>query len=77
MNGNTIFHLRFRSGGDFYFGSIAAIFDKFRRDVLGVSQQRLYDFVITPDRPYENKICVIKKGIIHRKKGNRKPLNKE
>lgn len=77
MNGITIFHLHFWTGGDFYYGSIAAIYDQFGRDVLRVTQQRLYDFAITPDHPYENKICIIRKGSIQRKKGNRKPLNKE
>lgn len=72
MTGTTIYHIRFKSGGDHYFGSIAAIYDLFKTDAIGISQQGLYDFGITESHPYENKICMIKKGLIRRKKGNRK-----
>jgi hypothetical protein len=72
MTGTTIYHLHFKSGSDHYFGSIAAIYDLFKADALGVSRQRLYDFGITPDHPYDNKTCTIRKGESRRKKGNRK-----
>jgi len=72
MTGSTLFHVHFKSGGDHYFGSIAAIYDLFHADALGVSQSRLYNFVITPDHPYSNKTCTIEKNEIRRKKGNRK-----
>lgn len=72
MTGSTIYHVQFKSGGDHDFGSIAAIYDLFNRDALGISQQGLYDFGITPTHPYENKVCTIRKGQIRRKKGNRK-----
>lgn len=71
MNGDTIYHLHFLSGGDFYFGSPAAIFDLFDRQTLKVSLARLYDFKITEGHPYTNKVCVIQKGVIRRKKGGR------
>lgn len=71
--GNTLFHLRFKSTGiDHYFGSIAAIYDKFTAKDLGVGRTRLYDFDIEEDKPYSNKICTIKKSVLHRKPGNRK-----
>lgn len=73
MNGNTIYHVQFNSGGNFYFGSIAAIFDKFLPEHLNVSKTRLWSYGITIDKPYKNKICTIYKGEINRKKGNRKP----
>lgn len=67
----TVFHVEFRSGTHLYFGSIAAIFDLFDPSALGVKQHRLYDFNIEEDKPYSNKICTIRKGIIRRKPGNR------
>lgn len=71
--GNTIFQVQFKATGkDHFFGSIAAIYDKFTPKEIGVSQQRLYDFDIDEDRPYSNKLCTIKKTSFHRKPGNRK-----
>lgn len=71
MNGDGLIHIEFKSGGHDYFGSIAALFDTYAPETLGVSKQRLYDCKITPGRPYRNKICTIRKGSIKRKKGNR------
>lgn len=70
--GNTIFHLQFKATrNDHYFGSIAAIYEAFTAKDLGVSRSRLYDFGIDDARPYTNKICTIKKSLLHRKPGNR------
>lgn len=70
MNGNTIYHVQI--GNDhYYFGSIAAIFDTFPPEQIGVSKSRLWSFGIEPERSYRNKICVVRKGFIKRKKGNR------
>lgn len=71
MNGKTIIHVEFATGVHLYFGSIAAIYETFDASVLGVSKQRLYGFGITPEKPYRNKICTIRRGGIARKKGNR------
>ena len=72
MNGNTIYHVKFGDDTHAYLGSIAAIFDTFTPERLGVSKSRLWSFGITPERPYRNKICTIYRGEIQRKKGNRK-----
>ena len=71
--GSTIIHLEFRRAGiHHYFGSIAAIFDTFDPDTIGVSKRRLWDFNITEDRPYKNKSVIVRKGAMRRKPGNRK-----
>ena len=67
MNGNTLYHVQFGDNDNHYFGSIAAIFDTFTPERLGVSKSRLWSFGITPERPYRNKICTIYRGEIHRK----------
>lgn len=72
MTSSTIFHVHFVTGKDAYFGSIAAIYDTFDRSDIGVTKQRLYDYRITPDRPYSNKLCTISKSDLKRKKGKRK-----
>jgi hypothetical protein len=69
--GEKIVHLQFNSGENHYFGSIAAIFDTFTPERLGVSKSRLWAFGIAPDKPYRNKHCTIRKGFIKRKKGGR------
>ncbi|MCM1168799.1 MAG: hypothetical protein NC324_02570 [Bacteroides sp.] len=71
MNGDTIYHVCL--GGTFnrYFGSITAIYDVFTPQDLGVSKARLWAYGIEEDKPYQNKKCIIYKGIIHRKKTNR------
>lgn len=71
MNGNTILHVCFGDDNHHYFGSIAAIFETFTPKQLGVSKSRLWSYGITSERPYRNKNCIIYRGEIHRKKGNR------
>lgn len=77
--GSTIYHLHLKVTNtdipfkvDYYFGSIASIYDAFTAAYLGIAQQSLYDYGITPERPYENKICTISKSELKRKRGGRK-----
>lgn len=72
MNGNTIYHLEFHSGAHHYFGSITAIYQIFDAKTLKVSKDRLYHCKLTPEKPYKNKVCTIRKGAFKRKKTNRK-----
>lgn len=74
-NGKTIYHVSFGDDANYYFGSIAAIFDHFTPSELGVSLARLYDVAITPEKPYKNDMCIIRKGVLVRKKTNRKNPN--
>jgi len=53
---------------DFYFGSITGIFDHFTPEQLGVKKESLWsnhDFGV---RPYQNKLCTIRRVAIERKK---------
>lgn len=74
---DTIIHLEFRDENrpqqHYYFGSITAIFDKLKAKDIGVSARRLYQIDIDSEHPYINKTCIIRKGEITRKSGNRKP----
>lgn len=72
MNGMTIYHVSFGDDENYYFGSLAAIYDRFTPSEMGVSLARLYDVTITPEKPYRNKKCIIRKGFLQRKKTNRK-----
>lgn len=77
MNGTTIYHVQFGDGSNHYFGSIAAIFDHFSPDEIGITKTSLWTYGITLEKPYKNRICTIYKGVIYRKKGNRNNLKAE
>jgi hypothetical protein len=51
-----------------YFGSAAAIFDKFGSDRLGISYRWLITRYNLPVKHYENKRCVIRCGFLQSKK---------
>lgn len=75
MNGNTIYHVSFGDDDNHYFGSIAAIYDHFTPHELGVSASRLWNYGITEQKPYRNNKVIIRRGVIQRKKTNRKNPN--
>ena len=81
--GSTLYHLHLKVTNtaipfkvDYYFGSIASIYEAFTAAQLGIAQQSLYDYGITPERPYDNKTCTISKSELKRKRGGRKKPSK-
>lgn len=76
MTMKTIYHLEFHSSGkQHYFGSVSAIYEMFSPTMLGVSKWTLYSYRITPERPYSNDVCTIRRSVINRK-ANKKRINK-
>lgn len=71
-NGCKIYHVAFGDDDNHYFGSLAAVFDRFTPSELGVSLSRLYAFGIAPGKPFRNDKCIIRKSTIQRKKTRRK-----
>lgn len=71
--GDTIYHVCFGDNDNHYFGSIAAIFETYNHQQIGVSKERLWAVGIKPGKPYRNEKCIIYRDVIHRKKTNRKP----
>ena len=71
---HTIIHVEFhdgpRKGQHRYFGSIAAIFYNIPKKELKTTADSLYRFKITEEKPFKNKICIIRKGTVNRKPGN-------
>lgn len=71
---NRITHLEFLSGPNagqhHYFGSISAIFEKFDDSMIRIKEKSLWDFGITPENPYQNKVCIIRRGELIRKEQN-------
>lgn len=72
MNGDTIYHLTIKDANTHhYFGSISAIFDVFTPTDIGVSKTRLWGFKLAENKPYENKLIILRKGNLHRKSSYR------
>lgn len=71
----TIYHLEFvegpREGEHYYFGSVAAIFDDFSNKDIRTTIQGLYRSGLSYSMNFKNKICIIRKSNVIRKRGNR------
>lgn len=68
MKQEQVVHVCLGDDRHYYFGSVAAIFDTFTPDELGVSLPTLWNYGLAPDRPYKNDKCSIYRDSIHRKK---------
>lgn len=68
MKNESVVHVCLGDDRHYYFGSVAAIFDKFTPEELGVSLTTLWNYGLAPDRPYKNNLCAIYRGNIDRKK---------
>lgn len=55
----------------YYFGSLAAIYTQFQPEEIGVAYGTLRNYKLTPDRPYQNQKCIIRKGILVTKPSER------
>ena len=77
MAGNVVYHLEFHDRqGRHYFGSIAAIYDIFTPKEVGVSKSRLWAYKIEEGKPYRNRVCVIYRGEVRRKRNGNLELDK-
>ncbi len=66
----TVIHLEFK-GQHYYFGSVASIYDKFTSEQLGIGYGSLRNYGLSPDTPYINSKCTIRKGVLLQKSGGR------
>jgi hypothetical protein len=64
----TVYHVQFNDGSNYYFGSISAIYDVFTKEDIGRNKFSLWNYKITEDKPYKSKQCVIYNGHIKRRK---------
>lgn len=68
----TVIHLHLLETDEHhYFGSIANIYEFYSPEQLGISYGSLRNYGLSPDKPYKNKKCVIRKGLLLSKSGNR------
>ena len=73
----TIYHLHFNDlttngklqNKDFYFGSISAIYEVFKKNQIGIQASSLYNFKLDKENNpvYQNDKCRIRKDILHTK----------
>ena len=66
----TVIHLEI-DGKHYYFGSIVNIFEYFDSDVIGISYGSLRNYGLSAEKPYQNKRCIIRKGVLLAKSTNR------
>lgn len=64
-----VIHVEMKATGKHrYFASPAAIYDVFSSQELGIARQSLLNYWQKTEEPYENAICIIRKGELERKK---------
>ena len=67
-----VIHLQ-RGEEHFYFGSVAAIYDHFTKEEIGISYGSIRNYGLSPEKPYRNEKTgvVIRVGVLIAKEGNR------
>lgn len=61
----TVIHLHLLETDEhLYFGSIANLCEHYDADTIGISYGALRNYGLTNDKPYKNKLCVIRKGVL-------------
>ena len=59
----TVIHVQM-TDKHYYFGSLAAIFEIFSKEEIGISYGSLRNYGLTEDKLYQNKLVIIRKGIL-------------
>lgn len=68
----TVIHLHFfETDEHHYFGSIANVYEYYDAETLGITYGSLRNYGLSADNPYKNKKCIIRKGLLLSKSGNR------
>ena len=68
----TVIHLHLLEQDEHhYFGSLANMYEFYDADTLGISYGSLRNYGLSNERPYRNKQCVIRKGVLLSKNTNR------
>ena len=67
-----VIHLQ-RGQEHYYFGSMAAMYDHFTKEEIGISYGSLRNYGLSPNKPYQNPKTgiVIRVGVLISKEGNR------
>lgn len=66
----TVIHLEI-NGEHHYYGSIANMYEYYSGEELGITYASLRNYGLSAEHPYLNKKCIIRKGVLLSKGGNR------
>ena len=66
----TVIHLEI-NGQHHYYGSVANMYEFYTSEELGIAYASLRNYGLSAEHPYMNKKCVIRKGLLLSKSGNR------
>ena len=58
-----VFHLEL-NGQHYYFGSQKALCDTFCKEQIGITYDSLRNVQMSTDKPFQNKKCIIREGIL-------------
>lgn len=67
----TVIHLELSNGEHHYYGSIANLYEYYTSQELGIGYGALRNYGLSADKPYSNSKCIIRKGVLLQKSGNR------
>lgn len=81
MRSDSVFHVRFKTPPiegdertDFFFSSLAAIYDTFTPDQIGCAVNRLWKLRVSDGNPYYGRLCDIRREEV-RRKAQKRPAN--
>lgn len=81
MRSDSVFHVKFKTPPivgdkrtDFFFASLAAIYDTFTPDQIGCSVNRLWKLKVSDGNPYQGRLCDIRREEV-RRKAQKRPAN--
>ena len=66
----TVIHLEI-NGEHHYYGSVANMYEFYTSEELGITYASLRNYGLTSEHPYQNKKCIIRKGVLLSKSGSR------
>lgn len=68
----TVIHLHLlKNDTHHYFGSLANMYEYYNAETLGISYGSIRNYGLSSEKPYKNSKCVIRKGLLLSKSGNR------
>lgn len=68
----TVIHVHLKENDSHhYFGSVANIYEFYSVDDIGIGYGSLRNYGLSIEKPYENTKCIIRKGLLLAKSGNR------
>ena len=66
----TVIHLQI-GDNHYYYGSVACLFEHHTSAEIGITYGALRNFGLSAEKPYKTHKCIIRKGVLLSKEGNR------